>query len=189
MAMDGGFFWWFYRRQRERRRYERNIYRLMRRNPTLVVEPDVIVKSPDRIRTGDNVIIQTGSLLHGGGMAWSDGRGFIRLGNGVTVSPHCILYGAGGITIEDLTVLGPNASVLSQSEDSTGSKLKKTDRLRFEPITIGKGCYIGAGAIILGGTHLGDECIVGAGAVVKGRYPAQTTLIGNPARPLPRIPT
>ena len=187
--MGWGFLRWLAQRQKEWRRYERNVYMLFRRYPTLIVEPGVTVKSPQRIELGPNVLIQTGSILHGGGMAWSGGRGHIRLGEGVEVSPHCILYGAGGIDIGDHTVLGPGAKILSQSEASTGSKLKGTDRLQFEPITIGKGCYIGAGAIILGGTELGDECIVGTGAVVKGKYPAHTTLIGNPARPLPRIPT
>ena len=34
-------------------------------------------------------------------------------------------------------------------------------------ITVGKGCWIGANAIILPGVTIGDGCIMGAGAVVN----------------------
>ena len=50
--------------------------------------------------------------------------------------------------------------------------------------TIGDGCLIGMGAIILGGAQLGDGCLVGAGSVVTGKTvaPAGWLLLGNPAK-------
>lgn len=50
------------------------------------------------------------------------------------------------------------------------------------PISIGDGCWIGAGAIILGGTTLGPHCIVAAGAVVRGQFPGRVLIGGVPAR-------
>ena len=44
------------------------------------------------------------------------------------------------------------------------------------------GVWVGAGAVILGNSTLGDNCVVGPNSVVSGDYPAGTTLIGNPAR-------
>jgi bifunctional N-acetylglucosamine-1-phosphate-uridyltransferase/glucosamine-1-phosphate-acetyltransferase GlmU-like protein len=51
-----------------------------------------------------------------------------------------------------------------------------------EPIKIGSRVFIGARAIILKGTSIGDDAIVGAGSVVAGDVPAKAIVIGNPAR-------
>ena len=49
-------------------------------------------------------------------------------------------------------------------------------------VDVGRNCFIGARAMLLPGTALGDGCIVGAGAVVKGSFPPCSILAGNPAR-------
>ena len=51
---------------------------------------------------------------------------------------------------------------------------------------IGDNAWIGGGAIILGGVSIGDRAIVGAGAVVTRDVAADTTVVGNPARLIPR---
>ena len=53
------------------------------------------------------------------------------------------------------------------------------------PVRIGRGCFIGARAILLKGVTLGDRAIVGAGAVVTRDVPAGHIAVGNPARILP----
>lgn len=53
------------------------------------------------------------------------------------------------------------------------------------PVRIGRGCFIGARAIVLKGVTLGDRAIVGAGAVVTKDVPAGHFAVGNPARILP----
>jgi acetyltransferase-like isoleucine patch superfamily enzyme len=50
------------------------------------------------------------------------------------------------------------------------------------PIRIGRDCWLGTKAVILRGTTIGAGSVVGAGAVVRGRYPARSVLVGNPAR-------
>ena len=40
--------------------------------------------------------------------------------------------------------------------------------------------------MILGGVHVDDNALVGAGAVVTRDVPAASTVVGNPAKPLPR---
>ena len=50
------------------------------------------------------------------------------------------------------------------------------------PVRIGRGCFIGAGAMILKGVTLGDRVVVGAGAVVTKDVPAGGVAVGNPAR-------
>jgi acetyltransferase-like isoleucine patch superfamily enzyme len=83
--------------------------------------------------------------------------------------------------------MGPGAMIMAQAGDVT-SMNRLTDRPghRNEPVEIGEGVWIGAGAIILGNTCLGNNCVVGPNSVVSGDYPAGTTLIGNPARAIHR---
>jgi UDP-2-acetamido-3-amino-2,3-dideoxy-glucuronate N-acetyltransferase len=47
---------------------------------------------------------------------------------------------------------------------------------------IKKNASIGAGAIILGGTVIGESAMIGAGAVVTKNIPPYTLWVGNPAR-------
>ena len=51
-----------------------------------------------------------------------------------------------------------------------------------EPVSIGAGSWLGAGAVILPGTRLGRNTVVGAGAVVRGDYPDHAVLAGVPAK-------
>ena len=47
---------------------------------------------------------------------------------------------------------------------------------------IGDNVYIGAGARVLGGIHVGDGAVIGANAVVIYDVPAGATVVGVPAR-------
>jgi acetyltransferase-like isoleucine patch superfamily enzyme len=53
---------------------------------------------------------------------------------------------------------------------------------RAAPIEIGSTVWIGARAILLAGTRIGDGTVVGAGAVLSGEVPPGVTVAGNPAR-------
>ena len=49
-------------------------------------------------------------------------------------------------------------------------------------IHIGRDCFIGGGAIILGNIKIGDKAVIGAGAVVVKDVPARTMVAGVPAK-------
>ena len=52
----------------------------------------------------------------------------------------------------------------------------------IKEIKIGNHTFIGAKAILLPGTQIGDNCIIGAGTVVKGTIPNNSVVVGNPAK-------
>jgi serine O-acetyltransferase len=52
--------------------------------------------------------------------------------------------------------------------------------------TIGRGVIIGAGAKVLGAITVGDNARIGSNAVVVDPVPADTTVVGIPARPVDR---
>lgn len=50
------------------------------------------------------------------------------------------------------------------------------------PIKIGNHVWIGIGAIILKGVHIGDNAVIAAGSVVTHDVPSNTVVAGNPAK-------
>lgn len=143
----------------------------------------VKVKTPSRLKLGRGVVLQRGAILHCGGKAWSDYDGGIELGDYVVVGPSCILYGATLIRVGDYTHFGPGSMVMTQAGNAnTKTRHSTTPGHVVKPVVIGSGVWVGAGAIILGGTVLGDDCIVSPNSVVSGEYAPGTSLIGNPAR-------
>jgi hypothetical protein len=46
---------------------------------------------------------------------------------------------------------------------------------------LGRNTWVGARAIVLKGTTIGDDSVVGSGSVVRGEVPAGVVVAGNPA--------
>jgi acetyltransferase-like isoleucine patch superfamily enzyme len=164
-------------------------YDLLRRNPTLRIEDDVQIRSPERLSVGTKVLIQKGTIIDCGGMEWCDYRGSVVLGDGCAIGPHCILFGAGEIVLEKDSGLALGAMLISQEgtflEEGETSKTENL-KLRFEKIVIREGSWVTSGAIVLAGSDIGRRSIIAPGAVVKGQVPANSLVVGNPARILPR---
>lgn len=151
--------------------------------PGLRCEPGVVVKTPGRLKLGRNVVLQRRALLHCGGKSWCNYKGAIELGEHVVVGPGCTLYGAGTIKVGDYTHFGPGSMIMSQAGVAEGqSRYSSTPERINEPVILGKGVWVGAGAVVLGGSVLGDGCTISPNSVVCGHYESCSTLIGNPAR-------
>lgn len=64
-----------------------------------------------------------------------------------------------------------------------GHCAKKIDyKGKLYSIVIEDNVWIGRGATILSGAHIGKGCVIGAGAVVKECIPEYSIVIGNPAK-------
>ena len=55
------------------------------------------------------------------------------------------------------------------------------------PVILWRGCYLGAGCLILPGVTVGEEAIVAAGAVVTRDVPPRTVVGGVPARVMKNV--
>ncbi|MGB0660947.1 MAG: CatB-related O-acetyltransferase [Mangrovicoccus sp.] len=55
-----------------------------------------------------------------------------------------------------------------------------------EDTVIGHDVWLGHGAMVLPGTHIGNGVIAGAGAVLRGEIPAWSVVVGNPGRVIRR---
>lgn len=104
----------------------------------------------------------------------------------VLIGRFCTIVGAiiainARVTIGDRTFIAHDV-VLAGDAFAVPPGLRGQSPQSGAGITIGENAWIGARAIVLGGSTIGDDAVVGAGAVVSGDVPAGATAVGNPAR-------
>lgn len=101
----------------------------------------------------------------------------IKLGDRIYLNRDCKIVSHKRIEIGDDTIFGPNVMIYDHDHLFDAETGVKRREFKTSEVVIGKNCWIGAGSIILRGTHIGDRCVVGAGSVVKGDFPAGTKII------------
>ena len=102
------------------------------------------------------------------------------IGKDCNIQPECIIDPSHCWLIEigDRVTLAPRVHVLAH-DASTKYFLGYT---LIDKVLIGNDCFIGAGSIILPGTHIGNKVIIGAGSVVTKSIPDNSVAVGNPAK-------
>ncbi|AFO87123.1 sugar O-acetyltransferase [Phaeobacter inhibens] len=109
----------------------------------------------------------------------------ITLGHQVYLNAGCTILDTAPVRIGDRSMLGPNVQIYC-AQHHKDKALRAKGLEIAHPVTLGSDVWIGGGAIILPGVSIGDGAIVGAGAVVTRDVEAGVTVVGNPARALPR---
>lgn len=104
----------------------------------------------------------------------------IRVGARVFINQNCTFYALAEINIGDDVMIGPNVSLITSEHPVAPSQRRAS--LLGRPITIEKGVWIAAGAIIIGGVTVGENSVVAAGSVVTRDVPANALVGGNPAK-------
>ena len=102
-----------------------------------------------------------------------------RVGDRVYIGRFCTI---GWVGLGDDVLLADGAQVLSGRHQHLGSDGLGPDRgaPQFAQVTIGRGAWIGAGAVVM--ADVGEDAIVGAGAVVTRPVQARAKVAGCPAR-------
>jgi virginiamycin A acetyltransferase len=103
-----------------------------------------------------------------------------ELGSAVYMGARCLV---GIATIGDDVLLADHVQVLSGGRQHIprGPTANSQDQEpRFARVRIGRGTWIGAGAIVM--ADVGEHCIIGAGSVVTKNIPDFSVAVGNPAR-------
>lgn len=120
----------------------------------------------------------------------------IHIGNNCEINMNCVFLDCNKIVIGDNSGIGPNVQIyavthpinpaerLSTSEDGSFSFWKGLTA----PVIIGSNVWIGGGSVILPGVTIGDNSVIGAGSVVTKPIPANSLVVGNPARIIKTLP-
>ena len=122
-------------------------------------QPDIVLEPPFYVDYGCNISI---------------GKGFY--GNFNLVFLDCTL-----ITIGDNVLVGPNCTFTTATHPT--DPLKRASGVEYAyPITIGNNVWLGCNVVVLPGVQIGDGAVIGAGSVVTKNVPANTVVVGSPAR-------
>ena len=140
------------------------IHPIQRFSPNVVVE----VNAGGRLVLGKTVRVHSGSKIK------VRNNAKLKIGDSVSVNYNCIFICRNYIHIGRGTEFGPGVYIYDHDHDFR--KGLKEGKFISDEIIIGRNCWIGAGCIILKGTHIGDNCVVGAGCVVKGNIPSGSVM-------------
>lgn len=113
--------------------------------------------------------------------AWFVGEPTI--GEGVWIGAFCVIDASGGLEI------GAGCNLSAGTQIYTHSTVRRCISEREHPLErnatiIGNHVYIGANAVVLMGSNIGDHCVIAAGAVVAENTvaPPYSLLRGVPAK-------
>jgi len=111
---------------------------------------------------------------------------FVEIGRGVTIGDKCAIeafvFIPPGVTIEDEVFIGPHVCFTNDKKPKAVNPGWK-----MTPTLVKKGASIGAGSVIVCGVTIGEGAMVGAGSVVTKDVPADTLVVGNPAKPVGKV--
>lgn len=111
----------------------------------------------------------------------------IEIKEGSYINKECLLDAKGGnITIGKNVGIGYRCQLLTTNHSYTDKK-KRTGKVIASDITIGDGCWIGAGSIINPGVTIGDGCVIASGSVVTRDCISNGLYAGVPAKMIKRL--
>lgn len=105
----------------------------------------------------------------------------ISIGDHVMIGPHTTIGAHSSVVLEDYVRISQGVMIETASLDLS-------QPLPYphvsKPITLKRGVWVGAGALVLGGVTIGEYAVIGAGAVVTKDVPPHTILVGASPHPL-----
>lgn len=118
----------------------------------------------------------------------------IYFGDNVSVNMNCTFVDCNKITVGSNVLIASNVQIYTAAHPveladrltpgwtpESGEYFCRTYAL---PVSIGDGCWIGGGVIILPGVSIGTGSVIGAGSVVTKDVPANCVAVGSPCRPV-----
>ena len=121
----------------------------------------------------------------------------IYIGDNVSINMNCTFVDCNKIIIGNNVLIASNVQLYTSTHPvelserlvpgwtpESGEYFCRTYAL---PITIGNGCWIGGGVIILPGVSIGNGSVIGAGSVVTKDIPDNSLAAGNPWRVIREI--
>ena len=105
----------------------------------------------------------------------------ITLGSKVYFNFNCVILDPASVVIGSDVLFGPAVQVYTATHP-IGASERRRWRESAQPVEIGSDVWVGGGAIICPGVHIGSRSVIGAGSVVTNDIPEDVFAAGNPCR-------
>lgn len=136
-----------------------------------------LMRYPKNISLGDNMVLKSGARI-----CACNEQAIISIGARTTFGYHSFIFASAKVEIGSDCLIAPFVYIVDS--DHTIDKDKKINQQpnQSAPIYIGNDVWIGTGAKILKGVHIGDGAVVAAGALVKENVAPYSIVGGIPAK-------
>jgi acetyltransferase-like isoleucine patch superfamily enzyme len=163
---------------------------------------NVVVRNPNKIELGDNVIIDDNCLLDAKGRANNgitieDGvfvgrnsilsckNGDIILRAGVNIGFNCEVFSGSRVEVGPGVLMAAYSYLIGGDHEADATDVSVTEQgSTSHGILVEDGAWLGAGCLVRDGVKIGGHAIIGAGAVVTRDIPEYAITAGVPARVL-----
>ncbi len=104
----------------------------------------------------------------------------IELGARVFFNFNCVVLDVCRVRIGTFSQFGPAVQIYTAMHPMNAEQRRREEF--GKPVEIGSDVWVGGGAIILPGVHIGSRAVIGAGSVVTRDVPENVFAAGNPCR-------
>ena len=115
---------------------------------------------------------------------------FTTIGKNFYANAHFTILDTCPVTIGDNVMCGPNVSIITAMHPlcyQQRNLRQQADDEYGKPVTIGNNCWLATNVTVCPGVTIGDGCVIGAGAVVTKDMPANSLVVGVPAKAIRQI--
>jgi maltose O-acetyltransferase len=109
------------------------------------------------------------------------GKKNIVIGKDVVIGSFVHIWGNGGLSIGDRTLIASNTVITTLTHDYKDPNMRYANAVA-KRVNIGNDVWIGTNAVILPGITIGDGAVIGAGSIVTKNVPKNAIVTGNPAK-------
>ncbi|WP_100487553.1 2,3,4,5-tetrahydropyridine-2,6-dicarboxylate N-acetyltransferase [Sporolactobacillus pectinivorans] len=126
------------------------------------IEPGALIR--EKVQIGEKAVIMMGAVINIGAV----------VGEGTMIDMNAVL--GGRATVGKNCHIGAGAVLAGVVEPPSA-----------KPVVVEDNVLVGANAVVLEGVHIGQGAVVAAGAIVTQDVPAETVVVGAPARVIKSI--
>ena len=146
----------------------------------------------DGVEFGENVLVYPFTNLYGCRIGDDTRIGpYVEIQRGAVIGARCKIQShtfiCDGVEIQDEVFVGHGVLFINDKTPratNADGALQTDDDWELLRTVVESGASLGSGAVVLAGVRVGAGALVGAGAAVTRDVPAESTVLGVPARPL-----
>jgi acetyltransferase-like isoleucine patch superfamily enzyme len=140
----------------------------------------IVVNWPQKVQFGERCVLENNIIFKFDGI-WSSGYS-LNFGNNVFIGEGCEFNIACAITIDDNCLIASGCKFIDHDHGINNSSPMHLQKPTLEPISLGKGAWLGVNVIVLKGVSIGAGAVIGAGSVVTKSVGENEVWAGVPAK-------